>query len=86
MATIVPTPTVSVTAPIIQTMGQSLKLEYSGATVRGVTSNVVIVWRRDNAMVETTSVTATIMDSSLEYRDSYIISQLNTTDDGVMYV
>ena len=45
-----------------------------------------IVWRRDDTIVNTTRVTATnIMDNLLMYKDSYTVSQLNTSDDKVVY-
>ena len=52
--------------------------------MRGVTSDVDIVWRSGNMVLETTRVTAT-MDNSLVYTDSYTISQLSTDDEGTMY-
>jgi len=75
-----------VTAPSTQTVGQSLTLQCSGTTVRGINSNVDVVWRRDSRLFSITRVIATTMDNSLVYNDSYTISQLNTTDDGVTYV
>ena len=85
--TIVPTPTVSITAPNTQTVGQSLRLECNGTTVRGVTSNVDIVWRRDITVVQTTRVMAatTTTNNLLVYSDSYTISQLSTSDDDIEY-
>ena len=85
--TTVPTPTVSITAPNTQTVGQSLRLECNGTTVRGVTSDVEIVWRRGGTVVQMTRVTAatTTMSNLLVYRDSYTISQLNTSDDDIKY-
>ena len=81
----VPTPTVSVTALNTQTVGQSLTLQCEVTTVRGVTSRVDIVWSSDGtALRRINDTTATIMENSLEYTDSYTISQLNTTDDGRM--
>ena len=54
--------------------------------MRGITSRVYIVWRRDNTTVNTTHVTATtIRGNLLVYRDSYTITQLSTSDDGVVY-
>ena len=54
--------------------------------MRGIISNVDIVWRRDGTVVNTTRVTATTtMDSLLVYRDCYTISPLSTSDDGVEY-
>ena len=76
------------TAPDNQTVGQSLTLECIGITVRGITSRVEIVWRRgnvNNRPVRNTQKTATIVGNSLMYTDTYTISQLNTTDEGVVY-
>ena len=85
--TTVITPTVSITVPNTQTVGQSLRLECNGTTARGVTSDVEVVWRRGNTIVQTTHVTAdtTTMNNLLVYSDSYIISQLNTSDDDIEY-
>ena len=84
---IVPTPTVSVTAPNTQTVGQSLTLQCNGTTVRGITSDVNILWRRGNTIIATTRVTAatTTTNNFLVYRDSYTISRLSTSDEGVVY-
>ena len=84
---IVPTPTVSVTAPDNQTVGQSLTLQCNVTTVRGITSRVDIVWSNSNGGTELqrmNDVSSTTMDNSLVYTDSYTISQLNTTDEGRM--
>ena len=81
----VPTPNVSVTAVSIQTVGQSLILQCEVITVRNITGRVDIVWSTNGTIVNTTRVTATIMDYLLVYRDYYTISELNTYDDGVMY-
>ena len=79
----VPTPTVSVTAPNTQTVGQSLTLQCEVTTVRGITSRVDIVWSSNGTELERrNTVSSTIMDNLLVYTDSYIISQLSTTDDG----
>ena len=88
MFTTVPSPTVSITAPNTQTVGQSLRLECNGTTVRGVTSDVEVVWRRGNTVVQTIRVTAdtTTMNNLLVYSDSYTISQLNTSDDDIEYM
>jgi len=51
--------------------------------VRGITSRVDIVWSSDGTMLERMNgTTATTMDNSLVYTDSYTISQLSTTNDG----
>ena len=83
---LVPDPTVSIAIPSPLTVGQSLTLYCNGTTVRGITSDVDIVWRRNNTMVNITRVTATnIMDNLLMYKDLYIISQLNTSDNKAVY-
>ena len=80
---VVPTPDVSVTAPNTQTVGQSLTLQCEVTTVRGITSRVDIVWSSDGTVLRRTNgATATSMDNSLIYTNSYTISQLSTTDDG----
>ena len=54
--------------------------------MRGVTSDVDIVWRCNNATVNITRVTAgDTMDNLLLYEDSYTISQLSISDDNAMY-
>ena len=79
---LVPTPTVSVTAPNIQTVGQSLTLQCEVTTVRGITSRVDIVWSNGGTELERMNVSSTMMDDSLVYTDSYTISSLSTTDEG----
>ena len=80
---IVPTPTVSVTAPNTQTVGQSLTLQCEVTTVRGITSRVDIVWSSGGTELERMNgVSSTTMENLLVYTDSYTISQLSTTDEG----
>ena len=83
---LVPNPNVTVTPAIGHILGQSLTLQCNATTVRGITSRVDIVWRNINGSMEQLqrmeNVPSTTMDNSLVYSDSYIISQLNTTDDG----
>ena len=83
--TIVPTPVVMVIAPSTQTVGQPLTLECIGATVRGITSRVNIVWRRGNSVVRNTHRASTRLGNSLVYTDFYTISPLSTSDEGVVY-
>ena len=72
-----------VNAPNTQTVGQSLTLQCEVTTVRGITSRVDIVWSSDGTVLRRMNgVSSTAMDNSLVYTDSYIISQLSTTDDG----
>ena len=66
-----------------QTVGQSLALQCEVTTVRGITSTVDIVWSSDGTELRRiNNTTATTIDNSLVYTDSYTISQLSTTDDG----
>ena len=57
--------------------------------MRGITSNVNIMWRRGNEKVISTrkyeTADATVGNYILVYRDSYFIPQLSTDDDGVKY-
>ena len=83
---VVSTPTVSVTAPNTQTVGQSLTLQCEVTTVRGITSEVDIVWSSDSIELNRTdNISSITMDNSLVYTDSYTISQLSTDDEGRDY-
>ena len=82
---VVPYPLVSVTAPSSQIVGQSLTLNCSGTTVRGIISRVEIAWRRGNIKINTTHVEAHVTGNLLAYRGSFTISQLNTSDNGANY-
>ena len=55
--------------------------------MRGIISDVDIVWRRDNTIVRNaTRVTpTTTMDNLLVYKDLYTISQLNISDNNAVY-
>ena len=76
-------PTVSVTIPHTQTVGQSLTLQCKVTTMRESFSRVDIVWSSDGTELQRmNNVSSTIIDNSLVYTDSYTISQLSTTDDG----
>ena len=79
---LVPTPSVIVTAPITQTVGQSLTLQCKVTTMRGITSRVDIVWSSVGTELERmNNVSLTTMGNSLVHTDDYDISQLTTTDD-----
>ena len=78
----VPTPTVIVTTPNTQTVGQSLTLQCEVTTVRGITSRVDIVWSSGGIVLR--RINGTTPTTRLVYTDSYNISHLNTTDDGRM--
>jgi len=80
-------PNVTVTAPNTQIVGQSLTLECSVTTVRGITSRVDIIWNRNDTKAKTTkgvNVSSTT-GNLVMYTDTYTISQLNTTDDSSEY-
>ena len=84
--TIVPTPSVTVTAPNTQIVGQPLTLTCNAVIVRGITSRVDFVWRRGDINLSVEDITSTAVNSnSVMYTDTYTISQLNTTDDGGVY-
>ena len=86
--TLVPNPIgVTVTAPNTQIVGQSLILECSVTTVRGITSRIDIEWSIGSVTlpkVEGISSTLTTT-SSVSYKSTYSISQVSTFDDGRVY-
>ena len=68
-------------------MGQSLTLQCEVTTVRGITSRVDIVWSSGGTVLRRMNdTTATTMDNSLVYTDSYIISPLSTDDENRAYL
>ena len=80
-------PNVTVTTHNTQIVGQSVTLECSVTTVRGITSRVDIIWSSDGTelqRMEGVNVSSTT-DNSVVYTDTYTISQLSTTDDGREY-
>ena len=80
---LVPTPIIIVTAPNTQAVGQSLTMQCEVTTVRGITRRVDIVWSSDGIILRRINgATATTMDTSLVYTDSYTMSQLSASDDG----
>jgi len=84
----VPSPNVTVNPLSNQIVGQSLTLECNVTAVRGITSRVDIIWRRDDGAEElnrTNNTSPTMMPGSLVYTSTYTISQLSTTDDGREY-
>ena len=65
-------------------MGQSLTLESTITTVRGITSRVVIVWSSNGVelkRITNANTSLTINDSEL-YKDTSNITLLSTSDDG----
>ena len=84
----VPNPTnLTVTAPATQIVGQSLILECSVTTVRGITSRVDIEWSTGNMILQKENGinVALTMADTVVYKNSYNISQVSTLDDGRVY-
>ena len=79
---------VTVIAPDIQVVGQSLILECGMIAARGIMSNVNFVWSIYNGpelmRVERVYSTFTSFDSD-EYLANYTVPLLSTTDDGRVY-
>jgi len=64
-------------------LGESVTLQCGVSTVRGIISGVDIVWSSGGTELNRTNgATATLINDSLVYTNSYTISQLNTSDDG----
>jgi len=73
---------VEVTTLDTPTLGQSTTLKCSAISVRGISSRVDIIWSSDRELKRTEGVNvSSTTDNSVVYTDTYIISQLNTTDD-----
>jgi len=77
----------SLTAPHTQIVGQSLTLECSVTTVRGITSRVDIVWSSDGSILNRENNIS--RDSNTEnfavYTNTYAITPLGVSDDGRTY-
>ena len=85
---IVPTPNVSITVNGNLTVGQPFSLQCVITTVRGINSQLSIVWSKgdDGEELKRENINASItMFSSVMYRDYLNISQLTTDDDGETY-
>ena len=78
---------VSVTAPDTQIVGQSLTLECSVTTVRGITSRVDVTWITDGSQLQRINgINASFTsNNSTMYISTYTIPLLSTTDDGRVY-
>ena len=78
---------VTVTAPNIQIVGQSLILECSVTTVRGITSRIDIEWSIGNTTLQITEEVnvISIENNSVIYKNIYNITQLSTFDDDRVY-
>ena len=83
----VPIPNVNVSINEAQIVGQSLTLECSVTTVRGITSRVDIVLSRDGLQVEMIErANITMLNKNFAvYEVFYTIPLLSTTDDGRVY-
>ena len=70
-----------------QTVSQPLTLECNVTTVRGITSRVDIVWSSNRELKRTKGMNGTLTsDNLVAYTDSYDAVQINTSDDGRVYV
>ena len=80
---LVPHASVELTAPTTQIVGQSLTLECSVTTVRGITSIVDIVWSSDGAVLKREGHNDSLeaINSSI-YTDTYTIRTLSTINEG----
>ena len=82
--TLVPAPSIVINVPNTQRVGQSLTLESTITTVRGITSRVDIVWSSNG--VELKRINKTNQSSTNEstelYEDTYHIPLLSTIDNG----
>ena len=85
--TAAPTPSVNVTAPNTQIVGQSLTLECNVTAVRGITSRVDIIWRRNGTEVEKIEgvIVSPTTGNMVTYTDTYNTPPLKTTDDDRSY-
>ena len=82
----VPTPNVSFAVHNDMIVGQPFALECIANTVRGINSQVHIVWSNSSRELWKKNVSASITNSSsLVYRDYFNISQLTTDNDGEIY-
>ena len=80
---LVPVPSVTINAPSNQIVGQSLTLESSITTVRGITSRVDIVWSSNGVELRRIQgVNKSLTSNYTElFEDTYNIALLSTTDD-----
>ena len=77
---------VSVTAPNTQIIGQSLILECSLTTVRGITSRIDIEWSSGNIILQMIEGIGHVSsNSSVLYKTIYNITEVSTLDDDRIY-
>ena len=69
-------------------MGKSLALECSGIFVRGITSRVDILWSSNGSVLKSIEGLnySSVTNDSVLYTDIYTIPQLNTTDEGRLFL
>ena len=86
---VVPVPNISVIAEDTQNqiVGQPLTLQCNVTTVRGINSNVDIVWSVDDNEVDrvNNSLPSIMTTDSMIYSESYTIMMLSTDDEGIAY-
>ena len=83
----VPVPSIEIVSLNNQTVGQSLTLESTITTVRGITSRVDIVWSSNGVelkRITNANTSLTINDSEL-YKDTFNVLLLSTSDDGRVF-
>ena len=86
MCTAVPAPNVNVTVHNANmVVGQPLTLECLVTTVRGINSQVCIVWKYSSKELKINVSASITVFSSVVYRDYLNISQLSTDDNDVTY-
>ena len=70
-----------------QELGQPVTLGCNVSAVRGITSRVDIIWKKDNVYLTTVQgLNASFFgNNGAFYMDTYHIPQLNTSDDGTEY-
>ena len=74
------TPTVTLLGN--QTVGQPLTLQCNVTVTESISNDVDIVWSDNSRRLSSTRVAPITMGSAQVYTDSYMIQELNTTDDG----
>ena len=80
-------PSIEIIALNKPTIGQSLTLESTITTVRGITSRVDIVWSSNSVelkRINNTNISLTVNDSEL-YEDTFNIPLLSTSDAGTVF-
>ena len=82
----VPLPSISVTSLSAQQVSKPLTLYCRVTTVRGIGSEVDIVWISNSTIMRRmNSIIPTMMSTSQVYTNSYTISQLSTDDIGKIF-